>query len=368
MSYIFEDPSGTGGYAPVTKDQISGALGQSGLDQSSQTSVYNQLFPKVSAPSSGGGNNGGSAPIDWRSLVQSDPYYRQQLADMNAQSLADAATRAASIRKALAQWGMVPDFTAAATRLGLSPDALKYLNSDVNDETRALADKNTKEGLSIFARLQKQHMDNLRNLKRALAARGLAASGETGYGIGEENLQYKQATTDNEQKLLDYITGAVAAFQQAEQQRQRDKANYLQEAAGRVFDQYGGSMGGGGSGGSSSGGGSNLVEVTGENANNLAKQGVDVGQVGSAADAYAKQRGWPVRPGGYEVMHNGAVEDYNGKKVVWVKFMDSQGRSTTEPVEVSPGGGGSSSSSSTASSAPVSGQTSESNPFGLFLG
>jgi hypothetical protein len=56
---IYEDAPGTGGYAPVTHDQIKNALANSGLDADSQTSIYNKLAPRAHASPA-------SNSFDWR--------------------------------------------------------------------------------------------------------------------------------------------------------------------------------------------------------------------------------------------------------------------------------------------------------------
>lgn len=252
---IFEDAPGTGGYSGVTSDQLKGALAGSGLDQSSQDSIYNKLIPPAPSGGNSNSNGGGNQPgYNYTDLINQDALFGQQRTDLAAESAADAANRAAAIQRALIQWGVVPDFQAEAGKLGLSPQSLSFLQSDINPGTKELADKNTAEGLSIFARLQKQHKDQIRAIKNALAARGMAKSGEAGYQTGEEEQQYKQQLTDSEQQLLQYITGAIAAFTGAERERNRTLSQYMMDAAGRQANLLGDA--GSGSSGSGSGGGS----------------------------------------------------------------------------------------------------------------
>ena len=384
-SYIFEDAPGTGGYSSVTPQQIKDALAGSGLDQSSQQSVFNTILPPAPTRSTQG-SSGRYGGVDWKSILANDPFQRQLEADLSAESASDSANRKVAIDKALAQFGMVPDFLSQAGSLGLNPDTLKFLQSDVDQSTRDLANKNTQEGLSIYARLQKQNQDNIRNIKRALAARGMAASGESGHQLGEEALRFKQDMTDNEQKLLDYITGVVSAFTQAERGRTRDKANGLMSATERALQLYG--MSGDG-GSSSAGGGAGPLQYSSGAQSELASRGFSGEQVSNAIYSTMAERGWGQYhgAGGAEapqVMENGqvfmadGVTPWNGSGPAYirVKVGTSQGNSTETVPIGTPGGGGTSTSSGSSAPAPSGGggntvsygDQSYLNPFGLNLG
>lgn len=196
------------------------------------------------APTAGGGGGGGGGLPDYGGLITSDPIYQQTLGKVNAMSAEDAATRAAAIRRFLVQYGQVPDFAS----LGLGSTDLGYLNSDVNQSTRDLANQNTQGGTSIYARLQQAHTDAIRNIKNALAARGMLGSGETGWQLGKEDQSYKNNSFDAQNSLLDNVLGAITSYTQAGRQEQQMLIDALQAAAMRQMQMYQGGGGGGGGG------------------------------------------------------------------------------------------------------------------------
>jgi hypothetical protein len=275
------------------------------------------LAPAAPAPTSSGGSGGGGGggPVDFGSMIAGDPLLGQGRTDLAAESAADSANRAASVQRALIQYGLVPDFGASATSLGLDPTSLGYLQSDITPGTKTLAEKNTSEGLSIYARLQKVHKDQIRAIKNALAARGMAASGAMGYQLGEEALQYKQQLTDSEQQLLQYIMGAISAFTGAERGRQRTLAQYMMDAAQRQAGMYGDA--GGGSGGGDAGSGQYPgSRPTGNGSGNF--------QMATSASQLNTGGGWGVRwegPGQYEARKFPGVNGGNSD-TVWVKVGD----------------------------------------------
>ena len=91
-SYIFEDAPGTGGYSSVTPQQIKDALAGSGLDQSSQQSVFNTILPPAPTRSTQG-SSGRYGGVDWKSILANDPFQRQLEADLSAESASDSANR-----------------------------------------------------------------------------------------------------------------------------------------------------------------------------------------------------------------------------------------------------------------------------------
>lgn len=342
-SLIFEDAPGTGGYSPITSDQLKSALAGSGLDQGSQTSIYSTLIPSSSGGgNSGGGNNGGggSQPgYNYTDLINQDALFGQQRADLSAESASDAANRAAAIQRALVQWGIVPDFASEAGKLGLSADTLGFLKSDIGPGTKDLADKNTAEGLSIYARLQKQHKDQIRAIKNALASRGMAASGEAGSQLGDEAQNYKQQLTDSEQQLLQYITGAIAAFTGAERERNRTLSQYMMDAAGRQAGLLGDAgFGGGGSGGGGGGGASSDFQYGAK-----LPSGHSLDDIYRAASEQAPSYGG-VKYVPMHIMDQGMVFPDG---TVHIKFTDPTGRNPNSTESVKLGAPGGSSGSST---------------------
>lgn len=168
----------------------------------------------------------------YKGLINSDPLYKQALADLSAQGVQNAQQRAQAIQQFLIQYGEVP---GDLNSLGLSKDALGYLGQDVNATTRDLAAKNTQAGLSIVARLLAQHKTATQNIQDTLAARGIFRSGATPVAVGQEGQQYKQAGYDARTSLLGGIQGTIGSFMSAEQARQTALRQALNDAYQRAL-------------------------------------------------------------------------------------------------------------------------------------
>lgn len=197
-------------------------------------------------PGYGAGGNLGT--VDLSSLITQDPFYRQQNLDLDAGGIADAAQRAANIRATLVNWGIIPDLSKSASELGLSDKVLGYLKSDVDPMTQELARKNNEQGLSVSAQLDKNNTDNIRNIRNALAARGMYQSGELGHGLTENEQNYKIARTEGERQALGALSEAVGSFLTSEQERSRQRGEYAMDAASRAAElagsgEYGGYYG-----------------------------------------------------------------------------------------------------------------------------
>lgn len=239
QKYVNEDPNA---YTSVDPDLIKAALAQAGLGdaaggvfsnfQSMTGGLGSGIVGKPSSDTAATG--GGSKPVDFRTLIESDPFYQQTKADLSAQGISDAAQRAQAIKRTLIDWGVIPDTSAVADQLGLSADALGYLKSDVDPRTAEFAAQNEAQGLSRHARLEKANQANIDAIRNQLAARGMYQSGELGYGLTENAQQYKQAATDAEKNVLGTIEDISNRFASSDQQRKRDLANAGVDAAGRV--------------------------------------------------------------------------------------------------------------------------------------
>lgn len=168
---------------------------------------------------------------NYQDLIQNDPLFRQMRADLGAQGVQDAASRAAQTQRALVLFGQVPSFDALA---GLNPE---WLNQDVTAQTRQLAQQNTDAGLSLAARQQEQFKNQVREIRNALAARGALRSGESAHQLQQAQTGYDRAKFDATQELMDFISGLQAGFAQAERGRQSQLGQGAAEAAGRVPDQ-----------------------------------------------------------------------------------------------------------------------------------
>lgn len=155
-----------------------------------------------------------------------DPFVQQLEALLKAQSASDAATRKANINRAIIDYGALPDFSA-------SPFQSQFM-SDIDPITGQLAAANTQSGVSQLARLNRAHETNQLRIPDTMAARGILFSGETGYQLGEENLRHTQAVYDTTRGLTDYISGALAAYQQSEQGRSLQLLEARQQASVRA--------------------------------------------------------------------------------------------------------------------------------------
>ena len=199
-----------------------------------QQSTYGQGTPAQQPSQASPGNVASTVTPSYKEILSSP-----EVSFANQESLAgsamDASSRAAAIRRAVVELGAVPDFAKVGRDLGI--DSLGYLSNDINDETRALAQKNTDEGLSLMARLEHEHQRVQRQVKDTLAARGIYRSGETGYQIGEQGLKYKQALTDAEKSVMDHISQIIGTFVTNERDRRNAVAQAVFAATNRLGQQ-----------------------------------------------------------------------------------------------------------------------------------
>lgn len=185
------------------------------------------------------------ANIDWTSLIQNDPAYKQTLADMKAANVADLGSRNAAFNRAIINFGQVPDMQAAQQALGLD------LGSVIDPQTAQLAQQNQ---YSTEANLQHSFQQGIMKLRQALAARGALQSGELGYQLGEANRSFGNAQNSATQQLLDALSGYQSQYTNAVNGRQASSTQALLEALTRVLSQYGNTGGGYGGGGGGGGG------------------------------------------------------------------------------------------------------------------
>lgn len=100
--------------------------------------------------------------------------------------------------------------------LGFVPDGFNDQYGDIDEATRALAAKNTQAGTSTIARLKAAHEKAVRDSIRANAARGILRSGDTGYQLGQRELENRQNLSDTVSKFLEYLqTGVYGPYAQA---------------------------------------------------------------------------------------------------------------------------------------------------------
>lgn len=183
--------------------------------------------------SSTGAGSVAPSTASYQAMIQNDPIYQQAGKDLSAQGVGDASSLAAAIKRMYIQSGINFDPGSMADSLGLTGAARDTVAGSVDAQTRGLAQTNTNEGLSTFSRLAAQNTNNVRDLKAALASRGMLESGELPYNLASEELRYKQAQTDFRQQVLDAINGAVGGYVTNSRQRTSALQQALQDAATR---------------------------------------------------------------------------------------------------------------------------------------
>lgn len=215
--------------------------------------VQQTLYGKgaVGEQTTGASPGGAAATVapNYDQILQSSPEVSFANREALTGSAMDASARAAAIRRAVIELGAVPDFKSAAKSLGM--DSIGYLENDIDDNTRQLAQKNTQEGLSLMARLEHEHKRVQEQVQSTLASRGIFRSGETGFQMGEQGLRYKQALTDAEKAVMDHISQVVGSFVTNERDRRNMVAQAIFSAMGRVGQTPAPKGGGGGGGGGS---------------------------------------------------------------------------------------------------------------------
>jgi hypothetical protein len=166
-------------------------------------------------------------------MIKNDEIYKQLAGDLSGEGISDAAGRAAAVRRALAQYGAVPNM---ARLKELNPNWAGFLDADIDEATKQLAAKNTADGTSIQARLQRQHDDAFSALKAQLAAQGVLDSGE--FTVGTERLgrEFTNSQSDALNQLMDIIGGVYGSFADNERKRQRELAAGVEAASGRIGD------------------------------------------------------------------------------------------------------------------------------------
>jgi len=178
---------------------------------------------------------------DYQALIQQDPGFAALSQQLQAQDTTNAAQRQAATEQALIQFGMIPDFQAVAAQLGLSPQALQMLQSDIDPNAAALARANTSAGLSTEAGLQQNQDQAVRALRNNLAARGGLSSGEDAYRTNLQDQAYAKAQSDALSQLLAAVNGYQQQYltsqQQADAQRQAGLQSALQFESGLPQNQ-----------------------------------------------------------------------------------------------------------------------------------
>jgi hypothetical protein len=168
----------------------------------------------------------------FQDMINSDPIFAQLRDALGAEGQVDAAGRRSAIQRALINFGLIPDFAKA----GVSGDALGFLQTDVDDLTRARANDMNNQGLSFMSRLNKANETSIADLKSELAARGILESGSTGYGLNQQAQTYKTSLFDAEQQLMDALMGFISDYTEGERTRKQRLIEGESDAADRAAD------------------------------------------------------------------------------------------------------------------------------------
>jgi len=200
-------------------------------DVKTQTSVVNANTPVT------GANPGGSPGGNPYSGILSE-FLNSSKARFAADSAADAASRDAALRRYIISYGQVPDFA----KLGISDQTKGFLQGAINDKVTELANNNTKEGTSVYARTKAANDKAMRLIPAGLASRGMLFSGQTGADTREQNQAYKIQGFDQLNEMLGGIEGTVGNFLQAERARADALAQAELQAQMSAFENYGGDM------------------------------------------------------------------------------------------------------------------------------
>jgi hypothetical protein len=171
----------------------------------------------------------------YQALINADPEYSQTIADTQAGSIADKASRDAAMRRSLEEFGQMPDFGASASSMGLSAADLASIYTP---EAQTIANANTTAGTSTVAKLNQAYADAQRNVINALASRNMMRSSDTGYGLNKANLANTQQNFDARKSMLDYIAGAQSGFAEAERTRQGTLTTSLWAAYYRALENW----------------------------------------------------------------------------------------------------------------------------------
>ena len=155
-----------------------------------------------------------------------------------ADSAADAASRDAALRRYIISYGQVPDFDT----MGISKDARGFLEKALDANTRSLAEKNTAEGTSVYARMKAANDVANRRIPAMRAAQGMLRSGQTGSDLADQAQNYKIQGFDTLNEMLGSVEGTVGNFLQAERARADALAQAELQAQMAAMDNYGGDM------------------------------------------------------------------------------------------------------------------------------
>jgi hypothetical protein len=166
--------------------------------------------------------------LDWRSLLESDPLYRQGLVDIGAGSAGDRARTLAGLRSALIRYGG-KGLTGLAGKLGAGWEDL------LDPTTVQAAGAGDTAGTSLVAQLAKAHAGRNLAIQDINAAKGILSSGQTGFELGEERQRHTIAESDAVTALLDFLSGLTGGYAGRESERNIAKGRLGSDTLDRLY-------------------------------------------------------------------------------------------------------------------------------------
>lgn len=232
------------GYSP-----LSGLITDNNYNQYVRASgfpgggIKSPSFTNPNAPTTGAGGVPAGAPgsitgagaytPDWASLIKGDAGLNDAQAALAAGGAANQTALDSQLANAYESFGKNVDLNTLAQQLGMSAADLQ---TALGPEVQRLAQENTNAGLSTTARLDKANQDAIRQITANLNRRGILHSGEAGYQLDQQNLGYRQASSDAYQKLLGYLQQYQQGYLSAQQQNAQSLAGAYSSAADRVYN------------------------------------------------------------------------------------------------------------------------------------
>lgn len=181
-----------------------------------------------------------SDPIQaYMDVIQSDPIYQQTLADNAASLSAAGASLGTNVANLVVELGYVPDLGTIGQTLGLSPEMVNWLKSNVDwASVSKLADSANRNGTSLLSQLASEHKANQGSIKDVLAARGLYRSGGLSSDLGREASRFAGANFKALRDAGNSIGGLYGNYLGIKSGLDSANSQALADAYGRARDMY----------------------------------------------------------------------------------------------------------------------------------
>jgi len=222
--------SPTQSYQPYGSPSVSPGIPVQGATSYAPTTV--PTAGGYSSPTGGAGDSysGGGGQIDYMSLIQQNPYFKQAKAllgdpsagELGSQGVANLNDLQNAFKSNIIKFGYVPGDTSKFPGVNQS-----YLGQFAGQDVQNLAGQNQ---FSVKALEDRAQGETIRDTRAELASRGLLDSGEQNYLLGQGDtgmgtaggkvgFQYAQQQDQDLQQLMGLLSGAQSSYQNAENQR-----------------------------------------------------------------------------------------------------------------------------------------------------